>query len=306
MSLSWLLRLVASVTTIALLLYFVPISIVLNSVRQTPPGVFGVVLMMFVIAHCFAAMKWWLISGRPFGAALAIRAHFAGLGANLCLPGVAGGDAVRLATVMQACNDRPALIAGSLLDRLVDLLALLILAFSCVLVIGADSTNLVLYAVLVLVGLAPIALFVVAPKILRWIQAMIGERTALIALETAVTAYQHRKRLVVALLFCSTAIQAVFVSLAGWLATYTGVSVSPGPWIFAWSSAKLISILPISLGGLGVREASMAALLQPFGADAHTVIAASLLWQCVLWSAGVIGGLVVLYALVRGPSARQG
>ena len=295
MSLSWLLRLVASVTTIALLLYFIPISTVIASVRQTPPGVFGVVLLIFVIAHCFAAMKWWLISGRPFGVVLAIKAHFAG---------VAGGDAVRVATVMQACNDRPALIAGSLLDRLVDLLALFILAFSCVLVIGAESTNLLLYAALVLAVLAPIVLFVVAPKVLSWIQTMIGERTALTALATAIAAYQHRKRVILALLCVSTAIQAVFISLAGWLATYTGVIVPPGPWIFAWSSAKLISILPVSLGGLGVREASMAALLQPFGADAHTVIAASLLWQCVLWSAGALGGFVVLSTLLRGPTSR--
>ena len=60
------------------------------------------------------------------------------------------------------------------------------------------------------------------------------------------------------------------------------------------TTAKIIAIAPVSLGGLGVREASMAGLLKPFGADPGQVIAIGLIWQSVLYASGAIGFLVQL------------
>jgi uncharacterized membrane protein YbhN (UPF0104 family) len=45
------------------------------------------------------------------------------------------------------------------------------------------------------------------------------------------------------------------------------------------------------MGGLGVREATMARLLSPFGADPAQVIAIGLIWQTVLYASGLIGVL---------------
>jgi len=41
-----------------------------------------------------------------------------------------------------------------------------------------------------------------------------------------------------------------------------------------------------------VREASMAALLQPFGAPPQQVVAVGLVWQTILYASGFIGFLV--------------
>jgi uncharacterized membrane protein YbhN (UPF0104 family) len=48
------------------------------------------------------------------------------------------------------------------------------------------------------------------------------------------------------------------------------------------------------MGGLGVREASLAALLAPMGAPAAKVVGVGLLWQTILFAGGLMGGLGLL------------
>ena len=47
-------------------------------------------------------------------------------------------------------------------------------------------------------------------------------------------------------------------------------------------------MLPVSLGGLGVREAALVSLLVPFGADAASVVAAGLAFEAVIISGGLV------------------
>jgi len=62
-------------------------------------------------------------------------------------------------------------------------------------------------------------------------------------------------------LVLSIAIQAGFIWLNFLFARAVGLEVPIAAWAFAWALSKIISVLPVSLGGLGLREASLAALL---------------------------------------------
>ena len=75
-------------------------------------------------------------------------------------------------------------------------------------------------------------------------------------------------------------------------------------WFLVWPLAKVASLLPISLGGLAVREATLAALLVPFGVRPSAGVAVSLVWQSVLIAGGLMGGL--LWLALRKSSARGG
>ena len=82
--------------------------------------------------------------------------------------------------------------------------------------------------------------------------------------------------------------------LNAWLGRSVGIEVNLAVWFLIWPLAKLASLLPISLGGLAVREASLAALLLPFGVPMARSVVCSLLWQTVLIAGGLLGGLVWL------------
>ena len=63
------------------------------------------------------------------------------------------------------------------------------------------------------------------------------------------------------LLLClviSMTVQCLFVGINIAFADAAHVEAPVAAWFFAWTTAKIIAIAPISLGGLGVREASMA------------------------------------------------
>jgi uncharacterized membrane protein YbhN (UPF0104 family) len=99
----------------------------------------------------------------------------------------------------------------------------------------------------------------------------------------------------------SLLVQTVFVLTNVWLARNVGVATGLAVWFVAWPLAKLIAVLPISLGGIGVREAALVSLLAPYGAPREAVLASGILWQAVLIVSG-LAGLVV----TQGRRVREG
>ena len=112
----WMVRVSGSAVILAGLLWYLPTDQLWSGLASVGLALFLTVLALFLVGHAVAALKWlWLLSF-DFPYAVALRAHFAGLAANLCLPGVAGGDLVRAALV-SGHKTLSELTAGSLGDR---------------------------------------------------------------------------------------------------------------------------------------------------------------------------------------------
>jgi glycosyltransferase 2 family protein len=99
-----------------------------------------------------------------------------------------------------------------------------------------------------------------------------------------------------------TAIQTAFLVLTAKLAETCGLVLPLRDWFFAWPLAKLAAVLPLTQGGIGVREAALVGLLSPFGAAPHLVLAAGLLWEAVVITGGLLSG-VAAFLLGREKSA---
>jgi uncharacterized membrane protein YbhN (UPF0104 family) len=54
--------------------------------------------------------------------------------------------------------------------------------------------------------------------------------------------------------------------------------------------AKLSAVLPVTQGGVGVREAALAVLFASFGVPAALAVAVGLVWQAVVITGGVVSG----------------
>jgi uncharacterized membrane protein YbhN (UPF0104 family) len=302
----WILRALGSALALGLLFAFLPMDEVAGAFARVPPGLFLLTLALFLLGHAVAAAKWRMLLGAgafPYGQAL--RAHLAGLAANLCLPGMAGGDVVRAGLVVGRAGDLAHVAAASLADRLIDTLALALLAGTGLLLVAGNGALLVLETgafLLVVTGGA----FWVFPRLMPVLAERLPKLPAkglLMKLATAFGGLARRPAALLAALLLSFAIQAGFTLLAMRLAEAIGVIAPFGAWAFAWSLAKILAVLPVSLGGLGVREAGLAALMAPFGLPAAGVVAAGLLWQAVLWAGGLLGGLV--WALGGGNRAAR-
>ena len=135
-------------------------------------------------------------------------------------------------------------------------------------------------------------------------------RRLLVRFRVATHAVVRRPHLVLLAVGIGIVLQASLVLLNAWLGAACGLHLPLWAWLFAWPLAKIASMLPVSLGGLGVREAALVSLLVPFGADAASVVAAGLAFEAVIIIGGLVSGLIsLLLATRRGASlclARRG
>jgi uncharacterized protein (TIRG00374 family) len=276
-----------------------PVRDVLATMRRIDLVDWLVTLAVFVAGHVVSAAKWQLLANSGADFPTVLRAHFAGLVANLYLPGVAGGDVVRAAALYRKVPDKARLALGSVADRAIDTVALLVIAAAGLLcTIGSFESAATLLA---WVG-AAVAIFVAAAVlVVRFhrllLRALPAEgriaRAGEQAAASIVVLSAQRARLALCLAL-SLVVQCAFIVATIGLAEAAGVHAPAAAWFFAWPLAKLVATLPISIAGLGVREASLAGFLVPFGAPAAAVVGVGLLWQTIQLAGALLGGLFVL------------
>jgi uncharacterized membrane protein YbhN (UPF0104 family) len=298
----WFLRLAGSAVFLALLLRFLPRGALLSALGAVTAGQFAAMLVVYCLIHVGAAAKWWIVLGRRIPFASAVRTHFAGLAANLVLPGATGGDAVRAVLAHASLKDGPRVTAAAMADRLIDVVSLGTLALLGLLLPGhhvaAGQALLTVGLMLpvVAIGVAMLPRLVPLPWKLvpRLPGKALGEKLAFAFGELG-----RRKGMLLFALFASLAIQSALMALSYIPAAVMARSPTFIDWSYAWPLSKIISFLPISINGLGVREGAMAAMLAPTGASAATVVASGLVWQGIMFAGSGVGALV--YLISSGP-----
>lgn len=295
----WLIRLCISALLLGLIFYFVPLSQVWAAGRQVSAPLWLAALALFLGGHAASAAKWRILIGNGISYRQAFRAHLAGLAANLALPSVAGGDVVRAGLVMKQADDKGRVAMGSVADRLLDTLGLALLALGSAWIAWKsrlDANIWLGWPLLALLALAA-AGFAMALMLDRFKrgQESAGKFARVLSklIHSAAELARSPGRLMLCLAISMT-VQCLFVAINIGFARAAHVDAPVAAWFYAWTTAKIIAIAPISLGGLGVREASMAGLLRPFGANPAEVVAIGLIWQSLLYVSGLIGFLIQL------------
>jgi len=293
------LRLGGSAIALALLLRMLPLGQLWTTMRRLPPWVFAVTLVAYMTTHAVASMKWRMMvntAGAGLGYRPALRCYFAGLFGNVFLPSIVGGDVIRAGLAMASARPRAGALLASLVDRMLDVMALgLVAGFGALMLpqaLEAQSRRvfLALAAVAALLGLGGVLLVALFPAR----RFSFRKRRKLVRLRQAVRAMRQRPRRVAAVLALAIVLQSTFALLNAWIARWCGVEVPLYVWLFVWTLGKVSAMLPITQGGIGVREAALAALLVPFGVPPVLTVAAGLMWQVVIVAGGLCGGAIAL------------
>ena len=289
----WWLRAAISALAVAALLAFVPLREVGAAVRDVNPLVWLACLVVFVAGHALNAAKLWLLLGRHIPMTACLRAHFAGMAANLGLPGVAGGEIVRVAYLAPSGGTARVTLAA-IIDRIIDTVVLALIVVVAAQVAGLPPA---VSGRLPSAGwTAVIATTAAVLAALAWI--LLQRRWSTEAVASASDGMRGRPGVMLVAATISGGVQIVFVLANVWLAHEAGALTDVGPWFLAWSAAKLGAVLPISLGGIGVREAALVAVLGAYGASADAVLAAGFLWEGAI-VAGSLGGFLTTQVFRR-------
>lgn len=292
-------RIGVSIAILALIFSIAPVGELIARMKQISPALWLAVFGGFVAGHGLSAAKWrWMIGG-AVSYPRALKAHFAGLAANLALPGVAGGDLVRAGLVMKGSGRKTALAVGSLADRLIDTASLVVIAALGAFWLGARAgvhpMGLAVAAALT-VGAGVAAIFLLK-RIARLLRKFAPSGRSGGVVNDVADAAEEMSARPGALIGCaaiSISVQLAFAVMNALIAADIGAGTSIAAWVFAWPLAKLVATLPISFGGIGVREASIAGLLTPLGYETAGVVAASLVWQSIQLATGGLGAVAQL------------
>jgi uncharacterized protein (TIRG00374 family) len=307
----WWWKLAISALLLGLILTILPAYDVFQAMGRIPAWLWWSALGGFLVGHLLGAAKWRILinAGRNIlGTGQSIQCYAAGLFANLCLPGIVGGDILR-AGLAQKVGGRPApVILGSVLDRVMDVVTLGILIAGGSIALGAvhqSKWTAALAAVAIGglgLGAVVLPLVLLRSSVRRWPTKW---RRPVRRMQAAIRSLFRRPGVWATAQLYSLTIQGGFVLLNAAIGWSLGIDAPLAAWFVAWPMAKLAGLIPISLGGLAVREAALASLLLPFGVSASLGVAASLLWQTILIAGGLAAGFAWLM-LRRGKGSPAG
>jgi glycosyltransferase 2 family protein len=301
------LRWIAALVVLGVLLHFLPLRTVRSTIARVPPIYFLAALLGYLLAHAVGVLKWRMVvnaAGAQLDFATSLQCYGGGLFGTLFLPSIVGGDVIRLAVGLRRSPRPAAVIAGNVVDRFLDVAAQAgLVASGLALLPGSLPESLRSIASRTLLAAVAIGCaLLLAGFFLRGVflrGRSFRFRRRLGRLRAALRSVSARPHILFAGWLAGTAIQSTFLLLTAWLAAACGLQLPLRVWLFAWPLAKLAALLPLTQGGIGVREAALVALLAPFGAAGTLVLAAGLVWEGVPITGGIIAGLAAFVASRR-------
>lgn len=299
--LGWLFRIGLSCGVLAWLFSRLDLRAIASVFHRLPVSIWVFAALLYLAAQVLSSVRWWILA-RTFAFAGRWRTYlgyyFVGMYFNLFLPTGLGGDVFK-AHFLSRKNGRRMLAAFSVIgDRAFGLGAMLLLGAAAVrihpgILPGHFVQFLTLAGAMILCG------FIGLPFLLRGMKTLrpkIGERlVGLILLCNEPATYGA----VLTLSFC---LQALGMGVVALLAAGIGIEHISLAFYFAYLPlVTLITLIPVTFNGIGVREGAFVYFLGLKGVQAEPALSLGLLFFSVQVAASLLGGLIYAIGFHRRP-----
>lgn len=294
-----------------LVFYWTDAGTVLGRLRGAALGPVAAGIALYVAGQALSAYRWRILL-RPvslttsYGRLLGF--YFVGMFFNLFLPTIVGGDAVKALLLSRDTGEPARATMSVFMERNTGLCALLLLALAAAMVapgvvVGRITLRTLVwllataYAVANAVLLSPAAYRLVDRAVSATPIARARPRAA--TLYAALVPYRQAVPALVAALGLSLVFQALVVAVVFLNAAALSLTVPLSAVAVFVPLVSLAGMVPVSVNGLGVREALYILLFGKLGVPADLAVSLALLYLAVTLVASLPGGLV--YALQPTP-----
>jgi uncharacterized membrane protein YbhN (UPF0104 family) len=298
------------VLILGLLLTFLPFGQVWSAIKRIPPSLSIGLLFLFLALHLLGVIKWRMlvnVAGAELSFRQAVRCYYGGLFGNVFLPSLIGGDVVRGALAFPVSRSKAAIVLGSVIDRTEDVIGLGGVAAMGAILLPRSLDPQSRKVFLAFGGAVAIACIVTLGILLTLPvrKFPFKVRRTMVKLRRAGRSMVGHWGLVLLCLGLGVLLQISQVGINCWLGVACGLHVAFGVWLFVWPLAKISALLPVTQGGIGVREVALVALLAPFGAPSVLAAAAGLVFEAISTIGGLLAGIIAFLVGRIAPGQTQ-
>lgn len=267
--------------------------------QQARIGMLGAACLLIGLNIPLVAFRWWLLlrssaGGKHVGFGLALQATWIGLFFGQVLPGAVGGDVVKGWLAYRGGVRRGTVITTVVVDRIsamLGLITLMLLSFYAILGSGVPELGLSAAVVAALFLLGALGLITIAPVLAqmaarRWLKLGRFHDLLLMIRGSMLSATGTYALLISIFLHSSTAFAVAMAAEA------FGIRTSLAEVLAILPLSMLLSAVPISLAGWGIREASMVLGFTAFGMPAEDAALLSIWLGLSVLLSSVPGGIL--------------
>ena len=298
-------KLAVSGFVLAVLFWRVDRSAFLRSIQTLPIALFLGCVALYGLCYVISTVRWQCLLKAegirlPFWRLLLI--YFEGAFCNLFLPTLIGGDVVRGYFIYKVTQGHDASIASILVDRLSGFATLMFIAVASLAITYGklNDPQVALLIVGVAVFFVCLMLVLLNDRLKDVVSGLLRAarlarfQAKLQGMVDALQRYRRHSRALGQALLLSALLQVLIIVTYYFIGKGLNVSV---PFIYFFVLVPLITfvaMLPISIVGLGVREAGVIYFFAKVGVDAGTALGMSLVWFSLTLILNSLGGLAFL------------
>jgi len=303
--LSLLLRICVSAVLLILLFKFnkIDVHILITDIKSSDKLLLSVGFIILLFTYILGFLRWKMLLKEIGINALIKRlivSYSGGLFFSIFLPSTIGGDIVRTADLAEHTRKTKEVIATVFLDRLSGYIGLVIVVLPAFLFGGRLVRDKMVFSSLAaILGLLVLILLVLFNKtIYAKINGLLATpgagriRAAIRNLHREIHIFRSRRKLIAYNLILSVIIQALLPVSAFFIALSLGVKVNLLYFFIFLPIIGAITLLPIAIGGLGLREYLFVLYFAKVGVAKQLAVAMSLLSFSFIVICGAIGGLI--------------
>lgn len=300
----WAVRIAVSLAIVVYILVDVDHGDLVAALGRVRLGLFAGGLVIYIAGQLMSACKWWLLGtsvglDRPLGDY--IRFYFIGMFFNLFGPSTLGGDVVR--ALYLADGRRPGLAFNSVVfDRASGLALLMAIGAVGLLAFPQYDFPWPLRAGVVAAGAGLVFGWWTCPRLVR----LLPERNRIRRqVEDELAPFWRDRQMLLRVAALSVAFHLTQVTAQWVLARAAGAALPFSYCLIFHPMISVMTALPLSVGGFGVREGGYLYFLTRIDVDDSIAVTAGLLWFAVTALAGLLGGALFVASGAELPRLRR-
>ncbi len=252
-------------------------------------------LGLYLFCQILSAYRWRLLV-RVVGFRNSLKDlvayYFVGMFFSLFLPGIVGGDMGRAYFLSKSKGSLLTAFYSTFAERFIGVLALLAIATFSFLFFSVDLVPSPIQWLTILLTAFLFFFTPLAPQLARFLSKLY-KRINSHYLKDLYNYWKNPRKVILALVF-SFIIQLIVISIHILIGHSLNLSL-PLRYYFAFVPlVGLVSALPISLNGMGIREGSYIYFLTLAGIKSNVSLTFGLFWLLIILVSGLIGGMVYL------------